>query len=66
MSTNHNLFEENGEPKRYPTEVLLLRELVSDRFYYLATWAAARRLRGIHLHLSKVDTVTQGACRGWK
>ena len=24
VSTNHNLFEEKGEPKRYRTEVLLL------------------------------------------
>ena len=24
VSTNHNLFEEKGEPKRYPTEVLPL------------------------------------------
>ena len=26
-STNHNLFEENGEPKRYRTEVLPLTVL---------------------------------------
>ena len=25
LSTNHNLFEEKGEPKRYPTEVLPLQ-----------------------------------------
>ena len=27
MSTNHNLFEEKGEPKRYRTEVLPLTSL---------------------------------------
>ena len=27
MSTNHNLFEETGEPKRYRTEVLPLTSL---------------------------------------
>ena len=27
VSTNHNLFEEKGEPKRYRTEVLLLTSL---------------------------------------
>ena len=27
VSTNHNLFEEKGEPKRYRTEVLLLTNL---------------------------------------
>ena len=29
VSTKHNLFEENGEPKRYRTEVLLLSSLSS-------------------------------------
>ena len=29
VSTNHNLFEENGEPKRYRTEVLPLTSLKS-------------------------------------
>ena len=27
VSTNHNLFEEKGQPKRYRTEVLLLTSL---------------------------------------
>ena len=29
VSTNHNLFEEKGEPKRYRTEVLIWLEKVS-------------------------------------
>ena len=29
VSTNHNLFEEKGEPKRYRTEVLPLTNLMS-------------------------------------
>ena len=31
VSTNHNLFEENGESKRYRTEVLPLTSLASYR-----------------------------------
>ena len=31
VSTNHNLFEENGEPKRYRTEVLPLTSLTPYR-----------------------------------
>ena len=31
VSTNHNLFEEKGEPKRYRTEVLLLTGLTPYR-----------------------------------
>ena len=31
MSTNHNLFGEKGEPKRYRTEVLLLTSLTPYR-----------------------------------
>ena len=31
MSTNHNLFEEKGEPKQYQTEVLLLTSLMPYR-----------------------------------
>ena len=31
VSTNHNLFEEKGEPRRYRTEVLLLTTLTSYR-----------------------------------
>ena len=31
VSTNHNLFEEKGEPKRYRTEVLPLTNLTPDR-----------------------------------
>ena len=31
VSTNHNLFEEKGEPKRYRTEVLRLTNLTSYR-----------------------------------
>ena len=31
VSTNHNLFEEKGEPKRYRTEVLPLTSLTSYR-----------------------------------
>ena len=31
VSTNHNLFEENGEPKRYRTEVLPLPSLTPYR-----------------------------------
>ena len=31
MSTNHNLFEEKGEPKRYRTEVLVLTSLTPYR-----------------------------------
>ena len=30
VSTNHNLFEENGEPKRYRTEVLPLTSLTHN------------------------------------
>ena len=32
MSTNHNLFEEKGEPKRYWTEVLPLTSLTPYRY----------------------------------
>ena len=31
VSTNHNLFEEKGEPKRYRTEVLPLTNLTPYR-----------------------------------
>ena len=31
VSTNHNLFEEKGEPKRYRAEVLPLTSLTPDR-----------------------------------
>ena len=31
VSTNHNLFEEKGEPKRYQTEVLPLTSLTPYR-----------------------------------
>ena len=31
VSTNHNLFEEKGDPKRYRTEVLPLTSLTPDR-----------------------------------
>ena len=31
VSTDHNLFEEKGEPKRYRTEVLLLTGLTPYR-----------------------------------
>ena len=31
VSTNHNLFKENGEPKRYRTEVLPLTSLTPYR-----------------------------------
>ena len=31
VSTNHNLFEEKGEPKRYRTEVLQLTSLTPYR-----------------------------------
>jgi len=31
VSTNHNLFEEKGEPKRYQTEVLPLTNLTPYR-----------------------------------
>ena len=31
VSTNHNLFEEKGEPKRYRTKVLLLTSLTPYR-----------------------------------
>ena len=31
LSTNHNLFEEKGEPKRYRTEVLPLTSLTPYR-----------------------------------
>ena len=31
VSTNHNLFEEKGEPKRYRAEVLLLTSLTPYR-----------------------------------
>ena len=31
VSTNHNIFEEKGEPKRYRTEVLLLTSLTPCR-----------------------------------
>ena len=31
VSTNHNLFEEKGEPKRYRTEVLPLTSLTPYR-----------------------------------
>ena len=31
MSTNHNLFDEKGEPKRYRTEVLQLTSLTPYR-----------------------------------
>ena len=31
LSTNHNLFEEKGEPKRYRTEVLPLASLTLYR-----------------------------------
>ena len=31
VSTNHNLFEEKGEPKRYRTELLMLTSLTPYR-----------------------------------
>ena len=36
VSTNHNLFEEKGEPKRYRTEVLPLTSLMPYRWGKLA------------------------------
>ena len=36
VSTNHNLFEENGEPKRYRTAVLPLTSLTPYRWAKLA------------------------------
>ena len=35
VSTNHNLFEEKGEPKRYRTEVLPLTSLTPNRLTLL-------------------------------
>ena len=35
LSTNHNLFEEKGEPKRYLTEVLALTSLTPYSRMYL-------------------------------
>ena len=44
VSTNHNLFEEKGEPKRYRTEVLPLTSLTPYR------WAKpAHDLEGVRL-----------------
>ena len=40
VSTNHNLFEEKGEPKRYRTKVLPLTSLTPHRW---ATPASFRR-----------------------
>ena len=57
VSTNHNLFEEKGEPKRYRTEVLPLTSLTPYRwakparhypngvdFFYLATVTLLARI----------------------
>ena len=38
VSTNHNLLEEKGEPKRYRTEVLLLTSLTPYRQAKPAHW----------------------------
>ena len=40
MSTNRNLFEEKGEPKRYRTEVLPLTNLTPYRFSFFHWWQA--------------------------
>ena len=37
VSTNHNLFEEKGEPKRYRTEVLLSEITALSNFYLVST-----------------------------
>ena len=37
VSTNHSLFEEKGEPKRYRTEVLLLTARPNRRISYATT-----------------------------
>ena len=38
VSTNHNLFEEKGEPKRYRTEILPLTSLTHYRWAKAAHW----------------------------
>ena len=38
VSTNHNLFEEKGEPKRYRTEVLPLTSLTGSQIWVLSVW----------------------------
>ena len=42
VSTNHNLFEEKGEPKRYRTEVLPLTSLTPYRWAKPALLAVVR------------------------
>ena len=37
VSTNHNLFEEKGEPKQYRTEVLPLTSLEEGDYIPIAT-----------------------------
>ena len=53
VSTNHNLFQEKGEPKRYRTEVLPLTNLTPYR------WAkpgyGSRPLRSITDRLSRTE-----------
>ena len=62
VSTNHNLFEEKGKPKRYRTEVLPLTNLNAlppgqtgscvtlDSVVFLYTAGAAERLRDTSGH----------------
>ena len=69
VSTNHNLFEEKGEPKRYRTEVLPLTSLgalpLGQTGSHVCTWVmkdkAVREsvvlLVGLHVGLSKDETV---------
>ena len=54
MSTNHNLFEEKGEPKRYRTEVLPLTNLTP---YRLAKPAHCFALEIMALNIVCLDLV---------
>ena len=50
VSTNHNLFEEKGEPKRYQTEVLPLTNLkpvlIGRMFVREPSWKYSAKLDG--------------------
>ena len=59
VSTNHNLFEEKGEPKRYRTEVLPLTSLTP---YRLAKPARNSRFN-FHCYTQREATPTQKSAR---
>ena len=59
VSTNHNLFEEKGETKRYRTEVLPLTSLTPYR------WAKPAHLIAAHLNPFKPTVPCSGRITGF-